>query len=139
MSDKQILSAQFPSSEVEQIEEYREKHGYNKSEALKKLVRRGLESEMDEKESNTATFLERLGSTRTVLIGSLLMMISGLFLFVGYQLAIINYSTIAFGIILISFILLILAILTVWAAALAQIALARPLRQLVSRSRKVTT
>lgn len=137
MPESEMWSAQFPSSESQQIEEYRQRRGYNRSQAVRELVKEGLEAETENQKENTSeTLLERLASRRTMSLSIVPLLLATLVLAAGLY----TTSTFALGIILaVSTVLAVAAAVIVTTATLAQLALARPLRGLVGIGPKEET
>lgn len=77
------------------------------------------------------TLLERIGSPRTIGIATVIMLTSGLTMLLAGRLATTGDTTLAAGTLILTTVLMTTATLLVCLAALAQIALARPLRGLV--------
>jgi hypothetical protein len=123
---KELLQARFPATDAKAVEEYAEDHDISRSDAIRRLVRLGLDAEDGEEEEDSPTkgFLERLASAKIALSSAVYLITGMLILLFAPPVAAWAYI----GVILIT-----LGIVTIYLSALANLALARPLTALLGR------
>jgi len=117
-----------------QIDEYAEARDIGDAEALRRLIRSGLAAEghpVTAADGGTKSLLERLAAPSTVGLSAIFLLFSAALMGLAGVLA--SNGTLAAALVTlgISTVLMLLALGTVWAAVLAQLALAQPLRGLV--------
>lgn len=127
---------QPPYSEM--VDEYSEDNDIGQSEAVRRLIKRGLQAEgyvtLPTDTHPGRGFVERLASAKTALLGAVLFVLGGIALLgAGYLVSSSVY--LAFGLLFFSGALTVAGTATVWLAAIAQVALSRPLRGLLPSRR----
>lgn len=133
------IQTRVPDTLAERIDSFQESEGYmNDAEAIRHLLRAGLDAETEDREDTqdddsdgTRTLIERLASPGMIQIGTILILTSTVAMLVTTRLLTAGYATLGILTAGTAALLLVLATLTIWAAAIAQIVLARPLRDLV--------
>lgn len=133
------IQTRVPDTLAERIDTFQENEGFmNDAEAIRHLLRAGLEAETEDTETTeddntdgTRTIVERIASGEVMQIATILMLTSALAMLATNYLLTTGYTTVGVLTAGIATLLLILAAITSWAAAIAQIVLARPLRELV--------
>lgn len=139
---KEPLTTRLDADTKREVENYAEEHEIGQTEASRRLIRAGLAAEghpVATTDGGEAGPLERIASTKTVVIGTVLFGLSILPILGAGEAATAGADTLAFGLLGLTTVLMILATATIWAAALAQLALARPLRGLLGFSQEVQT
>lgn len=136
---KKHIQTRVPEELGNQIEEYQEsKEFMNDSEAIRELLRTGLEAKGyhdtttdPDGGTDTTSILERIGSARTLGAGTVFTLLSVLPMF-GAEFAVSN-GDIALALVASTLAVLLMGVacVIIAAAALAQIALALPLHQAV--------
>jgi Arc/MetJ-type ribon-helix-helix transcriptional regulator len=145
------IQTRVPSKLYQQIEEYEEEGAYmNQAEAIRHLLRAGLDAEAEEEpgeveeavedatgeaQGNSLVgvgVVEAVASPKTVLLGAIILATSALIMATP-----LAYPSIVVPALVVSTALAVLATVTIWLAAVAQLALARPLRALVGFSAEV--
>ena len=136
----EMFQARLPDDFAKEVHEYREKNHMSKSEAVRHLIRAGLEAETSEDDTDstggTYTPLERLATRWTVAFGGAVLMLGALLLMAAYILAVANSTALAFVVAGLSSGVIAAGTGFIVIAALAQLALARPLRGLLLGARR---
>lgn len=117
-----------------QIDVYREEAGVGDAEALRRLIRAGLAAEghpVTTTDGGPRSLLERIAAPFTIHIAAILGVLSVTTVTLAASLLNSGSVTVALGLLTIGVLLAAAMAVTTTAAALAQLALARPLRGLV--------
>jgi hypothetical protein len=117
-----------------QIDEYAEDRDIGDAEALRRLIRSGLANEgypVTATDGGTKPLLEQLASTRAVGSGLISLFGSAALWILSYTLVLNSMVPLAFAVFVLGAVFLISAAIIFVVAALAQLALAEPLRGLV--------
>jgi predicted transcriptional regulator len=132
---KPLISVRVPNDLKEEFDEYADQRGISKSVAMRRLLWAGLEAktESEEEQSGGAGgMLERIASLRTVTHAAAFLLVTAL----SWGMVVLLPTAGTATVVLLAAtggVTLLLAALTMLAAALAQIALNRPLTGLLSR------
>lgn len=131
---KEPITTRLDADTKREVENYADKHEIGQTEAARRLIRVGLANEghpVTASDGGTKPLLERVASPRTVLGGVLLMVLSLAAMIPAGELAQAGAYTPALGLLLVATVAAVMAAIVIWASALAQLALARPLRALI--------
>lgn len=124
---KEPLTTRLDADTKQEVENYAEDRDIGQTEAARRLIRSGLANEgYPVTATDGGSPLERLAGPKTVLLGAGLLLLATAAL--GGALA----TSFTLPLAAVGTVIAILGGLTLWTAVLAQIALARPLRALVS-------
>lgn len=119
----------------EKIDEYAEERNVGDAEALRRLIRTGLAAEGHPvTAADGGTPLERIASPNTIFLSMLGVMVTALCYISAWYLANTGDAMLAVGVLGLGAFTLVMSAAISVAAALAQLALARPLRGLVGLS-----
>jgi len=132
---KPLISVRVPNDLKEEFDDYADQRGISNSVAMRRLLWAGLEAKTDadqEQSGGAGGMLERIASLRTVAHGVAFLAVAVLSLGMVALLPDAGTATVVL-LAAAGGVTLLLALLTMWAAALAQIALDRPLAGLFSR------
>jgi len=135
---KEPLTTRLDADTKQEVENYADEHEIGQTEASRRLIRAGLAAEghpVATADGGKKGPLERLASVRTLLASAALLALSILPMVGAYVAATTGADMAAFGLLGLTTVLMLLAVATTWAAALAQLALARPLRGLLGFSK----
>jgi hypothetical protein len=131
---KEPLTTRLDADVKREVEDYADDHDIGQTEASRRLIRAGLAAEgrsVATTDGGGMGPFERLAAPRTVLVGAVLLTLALLPFAGAGQAAATGAGIAAFGLLGLSMILMGLGLTTFWAATLANLALARPLRALV--------
>lgn len=127
----EMFQARVPDEFAERIHQYREDKHMSKSEAVRDLLRRGLEAETNEESDEITGFLEEIAQ-EVVFLPAVLLSLVGVLLPYPAVLALqTGDQLIAAVTITASMVLMVGGIVVAVLSLLAQLALARPIRGLV--------
>ncbi len=132
---KEPITTRLDADTKTEVENYADEHEIGQTEATRRLIRAGLASEghpVATTDGGQDGPLERLAAPRTVLIGTVLFGLAVLPILGAQQAATAGAINVALGLVVVTNILMMLGITVIAVAALAQLALARPLRALVT-------
>lgn len=138
MARKPLLQSRVEHATKEAVEDYAENNDLSQSEAVRRLIQSGLAQEGYNVEGSRS-WLERIASVRTILSGTSLLVISAIIYTASYASATSGFTTAAVIMIVLGTATLVVSLVLTTSAALAQLALARPLRRLVGLGEKVGT
>ncbi len=137
MGRKPKIQCRIERDTDESIRAYRDglDDDISQSEAVRHLIRAGLAAKghpVAATDGGQDGPLERLAAPRTVLIGTILLTLAVLPILGAQQAATTGAINVALGLVVVTNILMMLGITVIAVAALAQLALAQPLRALVT-------